>query len=125
MKAGSFPAVFYAQKEIKSMNAVIKTTIPGSPASDTVISQGDILRKINCNPINDVLDYEYYSYDNYLLLEITGANGKVKLINVHKPEGLDLGIEFETYLIDKERSCINKCIFCFIDQLPKGMRESL
>jgi len=107
------------------MNAVIKSITSGSIAAETIISPGDILRKINGNVINDVLDYMYYSYDEQLLLELTGTGGKLKLIRLRKPEGTDIGLEFETFLMDKERSCVNKCIFCFMDQLPRGMRETL
>jgi len=107
------------------MNAIVKSIEPGSPASKTKIAPGDILRKINMAAINDVLDYEYYSYDSRLLIEVRDPDGKIKIIKLTKPEGDDLGLEFETYLMDKERSCENKCIFCFIDQLPKGMRNTL
>ena len=107
------------------LNAVIKSILPGSPASGTIIARNDILRKINGIRIGDVLDYKYYSYDTHLLLELTGSDGKLKLVRLHKPAGADIGLEFETFLMDRERSCSNKCIFCFIDQLPKGMRKTL
>jgi len=107
------------------MSAVVKSITQGSPASKTKISAGDKLRRINNAVINDVLDYEFYSYDNSLLLELISDGGKIKLITINKPEGVDVGLEFETYLMDKERSCRNKCVFCFIDQLPKGMRSTL
>jgi len=107
------------------MNAAVKSIKPGSIAAKTKISTGDILCKINNNQIHDVLDYDYYSYDSRLLLEFINSEEKIKLIKINKPEGDDLGIEFESYLMDKERSCVNKCIFCFIDQLPAGMRETL
>ena len=107
------------------MNAVIKSIMPGSPASATKISPGDVLRKINGKTIEDVLDYKFGSYDSRLMLELRGADGKMKLVRVNKPEGADVGLEFETFLMDKQRSCANKCIFCFIDQLPEGMRETL
>ena len=83
------------------------------------------MRKINGETITDVLDYKYRSYDARLLIELTDANGGLKLVRLRKPEGADIGLEFETSLMDKERSCANKCIFCFIDQLPKGMRKTL
>jgi len=107
------------------MNAVIKAIIPNSPASKTKAAPGDVLHKINGNVICDILDYEYHSYDSSLFIELSCHYGKVKLIQLYKPEGSGIGLEFETFLIDKERHCVNKCIFCFIDQLPKGMRESL
>jgi putative radical SAM enzyme (TIGR03279 family) len=107
------------------MNAVVKSITPNSPASKTIAAPGDALRKINGNVISDILDYEYHSYDSSLLIELTSSDGKVKLIELYKSEGSGLGFEFETLLIDKQRHCANKCIFCFIDQLPKGMRETL
>ncbi|MCL2200626.1 MAG: DUF512 domain-containing protein [Oscillospiraceae bacterium] len=107
------------------MNAIIKSINPKSPAEKTIISPGDVLRKINGEEINDVLDYKYASYDKHLVLELKSPQGKLKLVRIRKDEGVDLGLEFETYLMDKERSCANKCIFCFIDQNPKGMRQTI
>ena len=107
------------------MNAIVKSIIPGSPASLTKITPGDSLRRINGEIINDVLDYEYYSYDNHLLLELNDPAERVKLISIKKPEGAGLGLVFDNYLMDKELHCVNNCIFCFIDQLPDGMRKSL
>ena len=107
------------------MKNTIKSIANGSPAAGTAIAPGDILRKINGNIISDVLDYRYHTYDARLTLELEGADGKLKIVNMRKPPGADIGLEFETFLMDKERSCANKCIFCFIDQLPSGMRETL
>ena len=107
------------------MNAVVKAVAPGSPASRTGIAPGDVLHKINGDAIGDVLDYMYRSYDADIMLEFAGKGGKLKLVRLRKPEGADVGLEFDTFLMDKQRSCANKCVFCFIDQLPGGMRESL
>ena len=107
------------------MNAIVKSVFPGSPASGTRIAPGDALRKINGEKISDVLDYKFYSYDSRLLLEFQGANGKLRLVRLNKKEGEDVGLEFESFLMDKQKSCVNKCIFCFIDQLPRGMRKTL
>ena len=107
------------------MNAVIKSINQNSPLFNSIIKPGDILRKVNCNPVNDILDYEFYSYDSRILLEIINESGKIKLISINKPEGMDLGLDFEKPLLDDEKSCSNNCIFCFINQLPKGMRNSL
>jgi putative radical SAM enzyme (TIGR03279 family) len=107
------------------MNAAVTSITPGSPASGLNISPGDILCKINGHIINDVLDYQFYSYDSRLSLEFKCPDGSSKPIKVNKPEGSDIGLTFETFLMDDERSCKNKCIFCFIDQLPKSMRSSL
>ncbi|MGI5935918.1 MAG: DUF512 domain-containing protein [Oscillospiraceae bacterium] len=105
-------------------STVIKSIEPDSPLYNKV-HPGDRLLAINGNRIADVLDYKYYSYDSKLTLEIEDAGGKTVRVRVRKEEGQDLGLEFETYLMDRARSCANKCLFCFIDQLPKGMRESL
>lgn len=90
------------------------------------IREGDLLLRVNGNEISDVLDYRFYCDDEKLKLEFQTASGKIKIVkckNVFSPD--DLGLSFETYLMDKQRSCRNKCIFCFIDQLPKGLRPSL
>ena len=89
------------------------------------ISAGDELIKINGNEINDVLDYRFYINEKKLVLSLKTAEGKFRAVTVHKDEFDDLGLEFETYLMDKQQHCKNKCIFCFIDQLPEGLRESL
>lgn len=96
-----------------------------SPAWHKNIKAGETLVKINGHKINDVLDYKYFSYDAHLLLEVHDPSGKIKLIRVRKPEGADLGLTFESYLMDKPRSCANRCVFCFVDQLPQGLRETL
>ncbi len=92
----------------------------GSPAERAGIVSGDVLVSINGKPVRDVLDYKFYSYDSRLKIELERKRVKVK-----KEEGEDLGLTFETYLIDCTKRCANKCVFCFIDQLPKGMRETL
>ena len=107
------------------MGAVVKEIIPGSPAARSIIIPGDILRKINGNAIGDVLDYKYYSYESSLFIELLSAQGKLKLVRLNKAEGADIGLEFDTFLMDSERSCANKCIFCFIDQNPPGCRKAL
>jgi len=103
---------------------VIRSVDPGSPAERAHISVGDILLSINGHEIRDVLDYKYYSYDAKLTIELL-SEGKKKRVTVRKPESADMGLEFETYLMDKARSCANKCVFCFVDQLPRGMRDTL
>lgn len=97
----------------------------GSPAFKKGIKSGDKILTINSNDIIDVLDYRFYQDEKRLKLEIETASGKVRKITVHKGEYEELGLEFDSYLMDEQRSCKNKCVFCFIDQLPKGMRESL
>ena len=97
----------------------------GSIAAKKRIKAGDSLISINGNEITDVLDYRFYINDTKLLLSLITAEGKSKLVLIRKNEFEDIGLEFETYLMDRQRSCKNKCIFCFIDQLPKGLRKSL
>ena len=96
----------------------------GSPAAKAGIKAGDTLISINGNEIMDVLDYRFYQNETRLVLEIRRA-GKMKKLKLKKDEYSECGMEFSTYLMDKQHSCKNKCIFCFIDQMPEGMRESL
>ena len=107
------------------MAVKISEVIKDSIAGKKKIGAGDTLISINGNEINDVLDYRFYINDTKLLLSLKTADGKSRLAVIHKDEFEDIGLEFETYLMDKQRSCKNKCIFCFIDQLPKGLRKSL
>lgn len=86
---------------------------------------GDALVSINGNKIIDVLDYKYYAYDERIDVLLRSPDGQEKTVKIHKREGGDLGIDFEDYLMDRPRSCANNCIFCFIDQLPKGMRKTM
>ena len=86
------------------------------------IKAGDELLKINGNEIMDVLDFDFYMAEQNITLTFKCGNGKYKVV---KTKNTDCGLEFETYLMDKQQHCKNKCIFCFIDQLPKGLRPSL
>ncbi len=105
-------------------DAVIKSTLAGSIAEEIGLCRGDRIIKINGSKINDVLDYRFLSCDEELELEILHADGEAEIIDVYTGYE-DLGIEFENSLMDTPKSCRNKCIFCFIDQLPKGMRETV
>lgn len=102
------------------MSAYIKEVETGSPAERAGIIAGDELISINGHNIRDVLDYKFYSYDKRLKIELARKKVKVK-----KDEGEDLGLVFETYLMDKAKRCANNCVFCFVDQMPEGMRETL
>ena len=89
------------------------------------VSVGDSLLSINGNTVRDVLDYKFYAYDEELELVMGRPDGGTYELHIEKPEGGELGLDFENYLMDSARSCANNCIFCFIDQLPPGMRKTL
>lgn len=107
------------------MAVKIFDVITGSHADKAGIKKGETLLSINSNEIVDVLDYRFYQVNRKLTLEVADEDKNVRTIEMTKGEYEEIGLEFETYLMDKQHSCRNKCIFCFIDQLPKGMRESL
>ncbi len=107
------------------MSAEIIDVIKKSPSSKKRIKKGWVLEKINTHPINDILDYNFYANDSQVILELSKPNGRAVKKKIRKEENEDLGLIFNTYLMDKQKTCKNKCIFCFIDQLPEGMRESL
>lgn len=106
------------------MSVAIYRLRPGSIAEKKRLRPGDLLISINGNPINDLLDLDFYAAEPRLTLELE-REGRRRTVRVRKEQYADLGLEFETYLIDQERSCRNGCIFCFVDQMPPGMRESL
>ena len=105
-------------------NVIIKVE-KDSIAEEMGIEVGDVLVDIDNTPIKDVLDYRYMIQGEYIEVGIRKPDGEEWLLEIDKDEYEDLGIVFESGLMDKARSCSNKCIFCFIDQLPKGMRKSL
>ncbi len=107
------------------MSVIIDSVEKGSPAYKAGLKSGFTLLKLNGNEIMDVLDYRFYQNSEKILVEFINEKGKIKHKKVKKREEDELGLGFQTYLMDKQRSCLNKCVFCFIDQLPKGMRESL
>ena len=107
------------------MSVIVKSVIKGSPAYKIGMCEGDTLVNICGHEIMDVLDYRFYQNNEKLTVEFINSKGKVKINKLKKKEYDELGLEFETYLMDKKHSCRNKCIFCFIDQLPKGLRSSL
>lgn len=102
----------------------INSIIPGSPADKCGVQSGDILVSINGHGVKDVLDYMYYAAETDVKLDLV-RHGEELTVTIQKDEYDDLGLEFETFLMDSKQSCSNKCVFCFIDQLPPGMRETL
>ncbi len=109
----------------KQKGHVIGTVLPDSIAEEMGIEAGDLLLEINNEKINDIFDYQYLVQDDHLDVLIRKADGEEWLLDIDKDFDEELGIEFENGLMDNYRSCSNKCIFCFIDQMPKGMRPTL
>ena len=98
---------------------------PGSIAEELELAPGDVLVSVNGQRIEDIFDYHYLINEEYLELLIRKPDGEEWELEIEKEYEDDLGIEFENGLMDEYRSCRNKCMFCFIDQLPKGMRDTL
>lgn len=109
---------------MRKADTTISYVEPGSLAAQAGLESGDRLRKVNDSDIHDILEYRYLTAEYEVTLEIEKRNGDTEIITIEN-DYEDLGIEFAEGLIDEAQSCTNKCIFCFIDQLPKGMRETV
>lgn len=107
------------------MSTVITSVDAGSPAERVGIRVGEKLLRLNRHEIVDVLDYRFFCYDPLLSVELLEPDGTKRRVRVRKDEGEDLGLNFDTYLMDEPRPCSNHCVFCFVDQMPPGMRDSL
>ena len=110
---------------MKKHEHIVKSLMPGGIGEELGIEPGDKLLAINGSEIQDVFDYYYYEESEQLLLLIEKPDGEEWELEIEKDEDESLGIEFDQSLMDEYRSCRNKCMFCFIDQMPKGMRETL
>ncbi len=108
-----------------SKRHIIINVKEGSIAQELEIEKGDILLEINGEVIKDIFDYQFLIHDEEIVVVIQKENGEEWELEIEKEYGEDLGLEFEESLMDSYKSCKNKCIFCFIDQMPKGMRETL
>ena len=97
----------------------------GSIADEIGLKKGDYIITLNGEKIVDILDYKFNVADEYLELEIEHSDGTVEIYEIEKDDSEDLGIIFESELIDEPRSCYNKCIFCFMEQLPDNVRDTL
>jgi len=104
---------------------VISSIAARSHAQRAGILPGETLVSINGSAVNDVLDYRFYLVNRLVSLVIEDPEGRARTVRIRKGEYAEIGLEFSSYLMDEERCCKNKCIFCFIDQMPPGMRESL
>lgn len=112
-------------KDTTETRNIIEDVILGSISDEIGIEPGDILISINEQRIKDVIDYKYLLADENLFLEIEKSNGEIWQFEIEKDYGEDLGIIFTNPLIDRAKTCQNKCMFCFIDQLPPNMRDTL
>lgn len=109
----------------KNFEHKIRAILPGSIAEELELEPGDVLLAVNDHEIEDVFDYHYYTNEEYLTVLVRKPDGEEWELEIEKEFEEDLGIEFESSLMDDYRSCRNHCIFCFIDQMPPGMRETL
>lgn len=104
---------------------VICEVLPGSIAEEMEIEPGDVLLTINDREMEDIFDYHYLCSEEYIVVLIRKKDGEEWELEIEKEYNEDLGIVFENGLMDEYKSCQNKCMFCFIDQMPKGMRDTL
>lgn len=110
--------------KVKDKNK-IKSVEAGSIAEELDIQVGDRLVKINNRKVEDIIDYLYLLADEFVEVEVEKKNGEVWVLEIEKEYYEELGVEFENPIMDKAKSCSNRCVFCFVDQMPKGMRDTL
>ena len=103
----------------------IAKILPGSIGEELELEVGDLILAVNNQTVEDVFDYQFLINDEYIELSVLKKNGEEWILEIDKDEDEDLGIQFESNLMDEYHSCTNKCIFCFIDQLPQGMRSTM
>ena len=106
-------------------DAVVKSVVPYSIAYDAGIESGDIIQKIDGKDIIDILDYKYLTSSDYYIVTVKKKEGETEEIEVYNDEFEEFGVEFVHQLIDEPKMCRNKCIFCFMDQLPPNMRSTM
>lgn len=107
------------------MPAIVNSIIKNSIAEELEIEQGDEILSIDGNKMLDMIDYNFYCKSEFLTLEIKKNNGEIEEIEIEKDYDEELGIVFESAVFDRVKPCLNHCIFCFVDQQPKGLRETL
>lgn len=107
------------------MKNLIKKVDVGSIAEEVGIEVNDVLISINGTPIEDIIDYKFLAVDEEVVLEVEKPDGEIWEYEIEKEYGENLGLEFQGGIMDKAKRCSNNCMFCFIDQNPKGMRDTL
>ena len=110
---------------MKKHEHIVSGVVPGSIAEELEIGAGDRLLAVDGHEIEDIFDYQFYTEDEEIVLLIEKPDGEQWELEIEKEADEDLGIRFGQGLMDEYRSCCNKCIFCFIDQMPGGMRDTL
>lgn len=107
------------------MSAIVNKVLEGSIAEELEIEAGDEIVSIDETEMSDMIDYNFLCKSDFLTIEIKKKNGEVEVVELEKDFDEDLGIVFESAVFDRVKPCLNKCIFCFVDQQPKGLRETL
>lgn len=107
------------------MPAIVDSVLQNSIAEELEIQKGDELLSVDGNKMQDMIDYNFYMKSELITIEIKKANGELEEIEIEKDYDEDLGIVFESAVFDKIKPCLNHCIFCFVDQQPKGLRDTL
>ncbi len=107
------------------MEHIVKNVLENSIAEELEIEPGDNILAVNDHPIEDIFDYQYLINDEYIELLVKKSDGEEWLLEIEKDYDEDLGIVFKNSLMDNYESYYDKCIFCFIDQNPKGMRDTI
>ena len=107
------------------MPAIVNSVISGSIAEELEIQKGDELLSIDGNTLQDMIDYNFYMKSELITVEIKKSDGEIEEIELEKDYDEDLGIVFESAVFDRIKPCLNHCVFCFVDQQPKGLRDTL
>lgn len=107
------------------MPAIVSSVVEGSIAEELEIQSGDEILSIDDTKMQDMIDYNFMCKSDFLTLEIKKTDGEIEVIELEKDFDEDLGIVFESAVFDRVKPCLNHCIFCFVDQQPKGLRETL
>ena len=107
------------------MPAIVNSVIENSIAEELEIEQGDEILSIDGNKMSDMIDYNFYCKSDLLTIEVKKKNGEIEEIEIEKEYDEDLGIVFESAVFDRVKPCLNHCVFCFVDQQPKGLRDTL
>ena len=107
------------------MSAIVDSVIENSIAEELEISKGDEIVSIDGHKMTDMIDYNFYMKSELVTIEVKHPNDEIEEIEIEKDFEEDLGIVFESAVFDKIKPCLNHCIFCFVDQQPKGLRKTL